>query len=174
MEIKTGLMKNIIKLVVLVAVMAFAAGCNKKDNATTVCSYTQEDLDNMYAPGNEVNALAQFISKDSIDAIMDPRGFYYKIDTAGSYSRPLPCANITINYTGTFISGKVFDQGKNVAFNLDALILGWKMGLPLIGKNGKITLYLPPSFAYGSHEINGIPPNSILVFSIELINFTNP
>lgn len=174
MEIKNRLMKNIIKLSVVLTAILLWIGCNKKDSAIKGCSYTQNDLDNVYAPASEVNALAQFIIKDSIDAIQDPRGFYYKIDTSGTYSRPAPCANITINYVGTLTSGKVFDQGKNIQFNLGSLLLGWKMGLPLIGKNGKMTLFLPPSFAYGSNEINGIPPNSILIFSIELINFSNP
>jgi len=173
-EFKNGLMKNIIKLTVLFAVIAFGIGCNKKDSTTTTCPYTQNDIDNIYAPTSEVNALSEFIERDSIEATLDPRGFYYKIDTVGTYSKPQPCANITINYIGKLTNGKIFDQAKNVQFNLGDLITGWKVGLPLVGKSGRIILYLPPSFAYGGSEINGIPPNSILIFSIDLINFSNP
>ncbi|KAA5533594.1 FKBP-type peptidylprolyl isomerase [Taibaiella lutea] len=163
-------MKKILVIILVCTGVFF--GCNKKEALT--CPYSQSDLNNTYAPGGEVNALTQYIEHDSIDAIQDPRGFYYKIDTTGGYSKPLPCANITINYVGTLTSGKVFDQAKDVQFNLADLIIGWKIGVPLVGKNGKVTLYLPPSFAYGANEINGIPPNSILIFSIELINFSNP
>jgi FKBP-type peptidyl-prolyl cis-trans isomerase FkpA len=166
------LMKKILVIVILLA--GFFSGCNKKSNAILECPYTQYDIDNMYAPGSEVNALAQYIQRDSIDAILDPRGFYYKIDTIGTYSKPQPCADITINYIGKLTNGKVFDQAKNVQLNLANLITGWKMGAPLIGKSGRIILYLPPSFGYGSNELNGIPANSILIFSIDLINFSNP
>lgn len=164
------------KILVIIAILITGAivGCNKKDMSPPTCPYTQQDMDNVYAPENEVNALARFIERDSIDAILDPRGFYYKIDTAGTYAKPQPCANININYIGKLTDGKVFDQAKNVEFNLANLITGWKIGVPLVGKGGRIILYLPPSFAYGVSEINGIPPNSILIFSIDVINFTNP
>ena len=163
-------MKNIIWLVVLVMSTIAWQGC-KKDSS---CSYTEEDMKNVVAPGTEVNALQQFIEKDSIDAVRDPRGFYYKIDAAGSIDKPAPCADININYVGTLTSGKIFDEAANAPFNLSNLILGWQVGLPLIGKGGKITLYLPPSFGYKSNQVGSVPANSILIFSIELINFNNP
>lgn len=174
MEIKNRLMKNIIKITVLFTVIALGIGCNKKDGTSKICPYTQYDIDNIYAPASEVNALSEFIDRDSIEATLDPRGFYYKIDTMGTYSKPQPCANININYIGKLTNGKIFDQAKNVEFNLNNLITGWKIGVPLVGKSGRIILYLPPSFAYGGSEINGIPPNSILIFSIDVINFSNP
>lgn len=150
-------------------------GCNKKSTSNNgVCGYTQQDINNVVAPGSEVSALDQFIERDSIVAVKDPRGFYYKIDTSGTTDKPAPCADIAINYVGTLTNGKVFDQAQNAQFNLSGLIIGWQIGVPLIGKGGKITLYIPPSFGYGSSELNGIPANSILIFSIELINFNNP
>jgi len=170
-----ALMKKIIFIALLFAGVMFEIGCNKKETtAPGTCSYTQKDIDNIYAPAREISALTQYIENDSIDATLDPRGFYYRIDSAGSYSKPLPCAEITINYIGKLTNGKIFDQAKNVQFNLKDLISGWKTGVPLVGKGGRLILYLPPSFGYGSSEINGIPPNSILIFSIDLINFSNP
>lgn len=153
----------------------FVTGCSKQDS--NICNYTQSDINQAAAPGSEVNALTQFMDRDSVKygyAILDPRGFYYKIEREGSIEKPLPCASVSINYVGTLTDGKIFDSGENVSLNLENLIMGWKMGLPLVGKGGKITLYLPPYFGYGSSELNGIPSNSILIFSIDLINFTNP
>lgn len=157
----------------LVCSIGILTGCSKKDS--NICNYTQNDINEIAAPGAEVNALKQFIERDSVkDAILDPRGFYYKIERPGSVEKPLPCAGVSINYTGILTDGKIFDSGENVTLNLGNLIMGWKMGLPLVGKGGRITLYLPPYFGYGSNELNGIPSNSILIFSVDLINFSNP
>ena len=82
-----------------------------------------------------------------------------------------------INYTGLLSNGHKFDEGKNVAFTLGSLMEGWKKGLPLIQKGGKIKLYIPPSLGYGSSDIkdnNGavvIPANSMLIFDISLLDF---
>ncbi len=159
-------------MVVLLVSTTCWFGCKKATN--DVCGYTNADLQSEIAPASEVAALQQFIERDSIDAVKDPRGFYYKIETPGSADKLEPCASIAINYVGTLTNGKIFDQAENAQFNISSLIAGWQVGLPLIGKGGKITLYLPPSFGYGSGEINGIPANSILIFSIDLINFNNP
>jgi FKBP-type peptidyl-prolyl cis-trans isomerase FkpA len=57
------------------------------------------------------------------------------------------------------------------------LIEGWKIGLPLIQKSGKIKLYIPPSLGYGASDIkdnNGvvvIPANSMLIFDVSLVDF---
>ena len=63
----------------------------------------------------------------------------------------------------------MFDSGNGVSFGLNQLIVGWQEGIPLIAPGGSITLYLPPSLAYGAQAQQGIPANSILVFQIDLI-----
>jgi FKBP-type peptidyl-prolyl cis-trans isomerase FkpA len=164
-------MRTIIGIVALLLSVTLWLGCTKKADTDNVsCNYQVQGS----APASEIDALTQYILKDSIDAIQDKRGFYYKIDTTGSSDKPNLCSNVQVNYVGTLTSGKIFDQAQNVQFNMNGLILGWQAGIPLIGKGGKVTLYLPPSFGYGSNELNGIPANSILIFSIDLINFSNP
>ena len=60
---------------------------------------------------------------------------------------------------------------------MGSLIEGWKMGLPLIQKGGKIRLYIPPSLGYGPNDLKDrnnnvvIPGNSILIFDITLYDF---
>lgn len=76
-----------------------------------------------------------------------------------------------VNYLGRLTNGDVFDQGNGVEFALSKLVIGWQEGIPLIGAGGKIKLYLPPSLAYGSQAVSGIPANSILVFDIDLLGF---
>lgn len=153
-------MKNYI-LVIALFTGLFVASCNKKDSS---CTAAVEG-----APASEVVVLDEYIAANSIDAQKDDRGFYYKIENAGTGSHPDLCSDIIVNYKGWLINGTSFDEGKDATFELSGLIKGWQAGIPLIARNGKIKLYLPPSLAYGSTATNGIPANSILIFDIELV-----
>lgn len=157
-------MKKIIFLLSLVLATALWLGCSKTDNIQ-LCGLV---------PCSELDALTQYIKKDSIDATLDSRGFYYKIENRGSEEKPHTNATVEVNYVGTLTNGYVFDKADNATFNLESLISGWQLGIPNIGQGGKILLYLPPSLGYGSNAVGQIPPNSILIFSITLVNFTNP
>lgn len=153
-------MKNYILIIALFAGLGFA-GCSKKDSS---CS---ESIDT--APVNEISVLEEYIRTNNIEAEKDARGFYYKIENTGAGERPDLCSEIIVNYKGWLTTGVVFDQADNLSFELKGLIKGWQAGIPLIAKGGKITLYLPPSLGYGANATNGIPANSILVFSIDLV-----
>jgi FKBP-type peptidyl-prolyl cis-trans isomerase FkpA len=126
------------------------------------------------APDSEVIAVEAYLtSKNITNAIKDTRGFYFTINTAGEVNRPSICANVVVNYAGKLITGVEFDSGNGISFPLKNLIIGWQEGIPLIGRGGKITLYLPPSLAYGSiGSGSSVPPNSVLIFTIDLLDFS--
>ncbi|MVM37084.1 FKBP-type peptidylprolyl isomerase [Spirosoma sp. HMF3257] len=121
------------------------------------------------APQGEVLALKQYIDSNRISAKADDRGFYYELQSTGSGKKPNACSHVTVNYKGMLTTGKQVDSAKGISFDLNQLIIGWQEGIPLLAPGGSITLYLPPSLAYGSQEQNDIPANSILIFKIELI-----
>jgi len=129
---------------------------------------------NVAAPAAEVANLRTYIQTNNITAVEDPRGFFYHIDAAGTGKKPTPCDAVMVNYVGTLIDGKTFDEGTNVSFYLSGLITGWQEAIPLVAAGGTITLYLPPSLAYGSvpqegrNGRTGIPANSKLIFKIDL------
>ncbi len=128
------------------------------------------------APQAEVTALKQYIDTSGIKPAptLDDRGFYYVIQKPGSGAKPTVCSTVTVNYEGTLTNKKTFDKGNGVTFPLGNLILGWQEGIPLIAPGGSITLYLPPSLAYGSRSpSSSIPANSFLIFKIDLIQVTN-
>lgn len=121
------------------------------------------------APDTEVATLKQYITANNIQATADPRGFYYTIQSPGTDEKPTVCSNVTVKYVGKLTNGQQFDSSNGISFGLGELVVGWQEGIPLIAPGGKVTLYLPPSLAYGARELPGIPANSILVFDIDLV-----
>lgn len=120
------------------------------------------------APAAEVTKLKGYLDANKIKAKADPRGFFYTIDKEGKGTKPTVCNTVSVNYKGQLTDGKVFDEGNNVVFPLAQLITGWQAGIPLVGTGGSITLYLPPTLAYGAAGGGPIPPNSDLIFKIDL------
>ncbi len=147
-------------------VWAVAAGGCQKDADQNPCNSAAVTTK---APQSEITALKQFIDTSKITATADDRGFYYVIKSPGSGAKPTICSNVTVNYTGKLTNGNTFDSANGIQFDLNQLIVGWQEGIPLIAPGGSITLYLPPSLAYGSQATGSIPANSILVFTIDLI-----
>jgi FKBP-type peptidyl-prolyl cis-trans isomerase FkpA len=149
-------------VVILLTFIALAS-CKKDNTSTKDCSPVT-----IAAPASEVDSLRKYISSNSITATEDPRGFFYSISAQGSGDKPSICNSVTVNYAGKFTDGTQFETANGVSFNLSGLILGWQEGIPLIAAGGSITLYLPPTLAYGAAGSGSIPPNSILIFDIDL------
>ncbi|MEB4675646.1 FKBP-type peptidyl-prolyl cis-trans isomerase [Enterobacteriaceae bacterium G50] len=101
-------------------------------------------------------------------------GLLYKVEKAGTGSAPTDSDTVVVNYKGTLIDGKEFDnsytRGEPLSFRLDGVIPGWTEGLKNIKKGGKIKLVIPPDLAYGKTGVPGIPANSTLVFDVELLD----
>lgn len=87
----------------------------------------------------------------------------------------LPNATITAHYTGALaVDGTIFqsshDFGRSATFGLNQVIAGWTQGVPGMKVGGIRRLIIPSVFAYGSQRASAnIPPNSDLVFDIELV-----
>ena len=101
-------------------------------------------------------------------------GLLYKVEKEGSGDAPKDSDTVVVNYKGTLIDGKEFDnsytRGEPLSFRLDGVIPGWTEGLKNIKKGGKIKLVIPPELAYGKTGVPGIPANSTLVFDVELLD----
>ena len=83
---------------------------------------------------------------------------------------------ITVNYLGTLIDGTKFDssydRGQPFSFVLGKgeVIAGWDQGLIGMKVGGKRKLIIPPSLGYGNQAVGNIPPNSTLIFEVELLS----
>ena len=108
-------------------------------------------------------------------------GLQYKFIEAGGADarKPVPTDRIEVHYEGKLMNGRIFDstyqRNQTVTFRLDQVIPGWQEGLQLLSEGGKIQLCIPPDLAYG---VRGrppvIPPNSPLIFEVELIRIHEP
>lgn len=163
-------MKSVV--LALLAVVSLCSGCFKDDKG---CSFTQSTT---VATANEQTVIEEYLAANNITtATKHSSGMYYEIVQVGSGGSPALCSSVQINYVGKLTNGNTFDSNDNAVFILGRLIDGWKKGLPLIQKNGRIKLYIPPSLGYGSQDIKDsdnnviIPGNSMLIFDVTLLNF---
>jgi peptidylprolyl isomerase len=82
---------------------------------------------------------------------------------------------VTVNYVGMLPNGTIFDasekHGQAFSFKLGAgqVIPGWDKGIAGMKVGGKRELIIPPDMAYGSRDLGAIPPNSTLIFQVELL-----
>ncbi len=107
-------------------------------------------------------------------AVKTDSGLVYIAQKEGSGPNPATTDTVKVNYRGTFIDGKEFDssykRGQPAEFPLGKVIKCWTEGLQKMKVGGKAKLVCPPSIAYGEQGAGGaIPPNSTLVFEVELL-----
>lgn len=107
------------------------------------------------------------------NVVQDPSGLRLTITKTGTGPSPTLSNNVTVRYTGRFLSdGKIFDQSANpVSFNLSGLIQGWQIGFQYLQAGSKAILYIPSGLCYGPQGTSGIPGNSNLYFDVELVSF---
>lgn len=109
-------------------------------------------------------------------------GLYYVVHQPGSGETPQKGQKVTVNYTGKMLNGEAFDSNTDPKFNhvepfafplgQHQVIAGWDEGVALMKKGEKATFYIPSHLGYGQRGAGGrIPPNSILIFDIELVSF---
>lgn len=106
-----------------------------------------------------------------------PDGLAYKILKSGPKdgASPRPGKTMMVIYEGRLPDGSIFDATEmhtGAAYTempLDGVIQGWMEGLPMMHVGDTWELYVPPKLGYGKRSLGVIPPNSPLIFKIELL-----
>lgn len=107
-----------------------------------------------------------------------PSGLQYKVLTPGTGDKPASNDTVTVHYKGTLTDGTEFDssykRGQPATFGLNGVIKGWTEGLQLMAAGSKYEFVIPPDLAYGESGRPNIPPNSLLIFEVELLSNAPP
>lgn len=112
-------------------------------------------------------------TKDSIEVAES--GLQYKIIEPGNGKKAVSDQDtVWVNYKGTLIDGKVFDQSRETPaqFTPGRVVKGFGEGVKLLGEGGKAILYIPAELGYGEQDNrrygSPIGPNETLIFEIEV------
>jgi FKBP-type peptidyl-prolyl cis-trans isomerase len=77
---------------------------------------------------------------------------------------------VQVSYKGSLRDGTVFDENADATFYLGQVIAGWTEGMKLVGKGGKITLWIPATLGYGANGAGKIPGNAALKFEVTILD----
>ncbi|AXQ46737.1 FKBP-type peptidyl-prolyl cis-trans isomerase [Pseudomonas vlassakiae] len=116
--------------------------------------------------------LVENAKRDGITTLAS--GLQFEVLTAGEGAKPTRESNVRTHYHGTLIDGTVFDssydRGQPAEFPVGGVIAGWTEALQLMNAGSKWRLYVPSELAYGAQGVGSIPPHSVLVFDVELLD----
>lgn len=107
--------------------------------------------------------------------VVTKSGLRYEDISSGSGISPKPGQTVVVHYTGTLLNGRKFDSShdRNRPFEFrigeGQVIRGWDEGVMSMMIRGKRKLIIPPHLGYGGRDLGVIPPNSTLVFEVELL-----
>lgn len=134
----------------------------------------------------EISAKRQKANTDFVEAnkkkpgvVTTATGLQYKILKAGTGPKPQAASVVKVHYRGTLINGTQFDSsldGEPLVIPANRVIKGWTEALQLMPVGSKWQLVIPSDLAYGPTGTpdGSIPPNSPLVFEVELLSFEAP
>ncbi len=159
-------MKKLRSLLLLICCAAGLTACNKDSG---------ENFDANAQFAADTTAIRAYIVKNNVAALKHESGIFYQIINSGTGNFEYKSSTtVTAHYSGRFMgSTTTFEstEGKDpIAFPLARVISGWQIGVPLIQKGGTIRLIIPSYYAYGPQGQGPIPPNSILDFTMTLVD----
>ncbi len=146
------------KRILLFSLLLLVFGSCKKDKET------QAEKDD--------KIIQQYLNDNDLEATKHASGLYYHITKEGSGYHPTIGYTVRVIYKGWLTNGTVFDESATpLDIGLSSVIRGWQIAVPMLKPGGKGTFYIPSGLAYGESSPGSIPPNSVLIFNIELVDF---
>lgn len=146
----------------LLLIVSVFSACKKEDN-----SVPQSEIDDQI--------IQEYLAQNDLEATKHESGLYYQIIKEGAGLQPSPASQVEVYYKGYLVNGSVFDETTqgSVIFPLYNMIDGWKIAIPMLKPGGRGLFLIPSELGYGSQGLFGIPPNSVLIFEIDLVDVLN-
>jgi len=151
-------MKKIVLSVLILSLVLLNYSCGKND--TSGCQPVPV--------ANEKAQLIAYCTANNITYTEHPSGLLYEIVLPGSGNAPTSSSIVSVVYTGKFLDNTVFTTSNNpLDYPLSGVIDGWKIGIPLIKKGGRIKLIIPSALAYSCvGYLPNIPSNKPLYYDV--------
>ncbi len=100
-------------------------------------------------------------------------GLQYRVITEGTGAKPTATDRVKVHYRGTLLDGTEFDsshkRNQPATFGVGQVIKGWTEALQLMPVGSKWEIFIPQELGYGERESGKIPPLSMLIFEVELL-----
>ncbi len=116
----------------------------------------------------DTTAIGSFLRTNSINSRIDASGVRFVIDSLAEGFPPRFTSTVKIKYVGRFIGGNIFDQG-TISGQVSNFITGFQVGLLLMPERTKARIYIPSGLAYGAGGTGSIPPNSNIMFELQIL-----
>lgn len=131
------------------------------------CGKTQDTGCTPVAVAAEKDAMVKFCTDNGITYTEHSSGLLYQIMNPGTGASLDASSTVAAIYTGKFLNGVTFEANATPAtFGLNQVIEGWKIGIPLVKRGGRIRLVIPSALAYSCVGRGSIPPNTPLYFDV--------
>lgn len=150
-----------------------------EDMFAAIQTFQQREVDAQQAAlSGNLEASAVFLAENATNdgvVALDSGLQYLVLDSgAAGADSPTTSDSVLAHYHGTLTDGTVFDssvdRGEPATFGLSQVIAGWTEALQLMKVGDKWRLFIPPGLAYGeASPTPAIPPNSALIFDVELL-----
>lgn len=162
---------------ILTIAIAALGACQPEGQTKSVMDGVEEAQAATRDPdANQAAAMAFLAEKKAEPGMQETAsGLLYKIEKSGPSTgkNPLATSTVWVHYEGTLIDGTVFDssyaRGEPAEFPVNRVVPGWVEVLQLMRPGDIWMVYLKPELGYGPSGSGPIPPNSALIFKIELI-----
>lgn len=123
----------------------------------------------------DAKIIEDYLAENNIEAMSTEDGMFYVITQEGNGEKPEAGSSVVVNYSGKLLDGTEFDSNNDGTFSFPLgqgrVIKGWDLGIALLTKGAKATLYIPSGLAYGARGAGAqIGPNTVLMFDVELVD----
>jgi len=151
---------------------------NEKERMQIIRTYFKSLQGQKFEKGKKEGELFLAANKKKKGVKVTESGLQYIVLKEGEGEMPTVDSKVKTHYKGTLIDGTVFDssydRGEPIEFPVNGVIKGWTEALLLMKTGAKWKLFIPSNLAYGERGAGGdIPPNSTLIFEIELLEVIN-
>lgn len=145
------------------------------------------------AKNQEAGKISNYIKSKDLKPTVTPSGLNYVVEKQGSGPKPVAGDTVKLNYTGRFLTGKIFEtsvveiakkenvfnpmrpyEPMKVAVGGSNTIPGFDEGLMLFSKGTKVSLIIPSKLGYGEQGNQAIPPYMPLIFDLEILDIIKP